>query len=106
MSPRAGEKASEGGRPVGGDGAQATHERRQRASEGGDGARARTALGFLLLLFFSSSSSSSLFLPQSTANGRNQLPTIDFWRYRLVAGGPHSITAYQHSPHGLHHDRS
>ncbi|RWV91771.1 hypothetical protein GW17_00045910 [Ensete ventricosum] len=66
------------------------------------------ALGFLLLLLFFfllffffffflfspsidhrrlKSTIDGRFLPQSTADGRNRSLTVDFWRYRLVAGG-------------------
>ncbi|RRT82897.1 hypothetical protein B296_00014744 [Ensete ventricosum] len=66
--------------------------------------------------FFSSCSSSSLFLPQSTVEGRNRppmtdfslnrLPTIEidrqFWRYRPVAGGPRTGNLADRYPAAWH----
>ncbi|RRT42118.1 hypothetical protein B296_00045552, partial [Ensete ventricosum] len=36
----------------------------------------------------SKSTADSRFLPQSAADGRNRPPTVGFWRYCPVAGGP------------------
>ncbi|RWW77109.1 hypothetical protein BHE74_00014748 [Ensete ventricosum] len=72
-------------------------------SAGNDDTPMRMARGnryssFLFFFFFCSSSSlfvpqstaDGRFLPQSTVDGRNQLSMVDFWQNRPVAGGPHT----------------